>query len=759
MTKEDPDMLSERFISAGYGMCNMYDFVPSPYLRRSFTLPAAPDAAQITLSALGFYELFVNGNRITRGLLSPFISNSDDLVYYDRYDLTPYLTEGENVIGLQLGNGMQNCFGGYVWCFDGASFRTEPKTALHCEIRCGEQTVSFEADESFRCAPSPIYYDDLRMGERYDARREIAGWDMPGFDDSAWTPAVSVSTPKGERRLCEAHPILPREERKPVAIWREGDDYIYDFGVNAAGLPRLRICGEAGQKIDMVHAEILRDGKFFYDNIRFPWPQYENYPLYLQLDSYTCRGDGEEVYMPRFTYHGFRYIRVSGLRPEQATEELLTYVIMNTDMKLRGAFSCSDPVVNRIQEMCRVSTLANFYHFPTDCPHREKNGWTADAALSAEQVLLNWEPDDNYVEWLRNIVCAQRENGQLPGIIPTGGWGFDWGNGPAWDSVLVELPYRLYQMRGDLRGAEVCADALRLYVDYIMSRRNEDGTISIGLGDWCAPHDPIKSPLAFTDSVECTDICRKASELFSALGRDADAAYAKECSEGFRRAVREHLCDRDTMTFAGNCQTSQAMAIYYGITEAGEETARAFSVLIDLIHENDDHLDTGVLGTRVLFRVLADFGETDLAMHMITRPDLPSYGAWVARGDTALCEDFNDSVAMTQSHNHQFCADVSAFFMEYLCGIRVDLRRDARHPLVIAPRFPETLQSARAFHEAPFGRVDVNWRRTEWGVELSVWMPDGMRAPLSLVDGWHVNDNGAASEISSGVYLLTRASN
>ena len=169
--------------------------------------------------------------------------------------------------------------------------------------------------------------------------------------------------------------------------------------MNAAGLPRLRICGEAGQKIDMVHAEILRDGKFFYDNIRFPWPQYENNPLYLQLDSYTCRGDGEEVYMPRFTYHGFRYIRVSGLRPEQATEELLTYVIMNTDMKLRGAFSCSDPVVNRIQEMCRVSTLANFYHFPTDCPHREKNGWTADAALSAEQVLLNWEPDDNYAQY------------------------------------------------------------------------------------------------------------------------------------------------------------------------------------------------------------------------------------------------------------------------------------------------------------------------------------------------------------------------
>lgn len=742
---------SKHFIAAGEAMCDLHNYVPSPYLRKSFVLKAQPERAEITVSALGFYELWINGNRITKGLLSPYISNSDDKVYYDYYDLTPFLTAGENVIGLQLGNGMQNCFGGYVWDFHTAPFRSAPKTALYFEAVCDGECVTFEADSSFVCADSPLYYDDLRTGERYDANAEIPGWNLPGFDDSAWKPAIEAVTPKGEARLCEVHPILPLEERRPVCIWKEGDDYIYDFGINAAGLTRLQIKGEKGQKVDLVHAEYIKNGKFYYDNIRFPWPQYADYPLYLQQDVYTCRGEGVETYMPQFTYHGFRYVRVRGITPEQATPDLLTYVIMNTQMNTRGGFSCSDRVVNALQQMTRVSTAANFFHFPTDCPHREKNGWTADAALSSEQCLLNFEPDDNYVEWMRNIVSAQLEDGKLPGIIPTGGWGFHWGNGPAWDSVLVEIPYRLYILRGDLRAAQECADAIRLYVDYIISRRNEDGTIAIGLGDWCAPHDPLKSPLVFTDTVECVDICRKAAVLLRAVGRHSDADFAQKTSDAFRTAARGHLCDLSTMTFAGNCQTSQAMALYYGLCDNAEEEAKALSVLVNLIHENNDHIDCGVLGARVFFRTLADHGELDLAMKVLTVPTAPSYGEWVERGETSLAEDFWPADGNVQSRNHHFFGDISAFFIEYLAGIRVDMT--AKEQITVSPYFPTEMQCARGYHVSPVGRIDVNWYREDAKITLELTLPAGVTAPVTLHDGWHTED-GKTSFVSGSAKIV-----
>ena len=572
--------------------------VPAPYLRRAFEVKEACQG-RLLIGALGFYELYLNGRRITKGALAPYISNPDDIVYYDSYELA--LQAGENVLGLWLGNGFQNNPGGHIWDFDKARFRGAPQVALRLTYTGPDGTErTLESDDRFRTAPSPVLFDDYRFGEHYDARLELPGWNAPGFDDSGWQPALPAPMPRGEARLCEAEPIVVTDELRPVSILPEGDGYRYDFGKNCAGVCRLTIRGQAGQRVELLHGEYLEDGKLTVRNIWFG-----DNPL-VHRDVYICKGEGEETYTPSFTYHGFQYVLVTGITPEQATSDLLTYVVMNSDLKERGGFTCSDPTVNTLQELTRRSDLANFYYFPTDCPQREKNGWTADAALSSEHLLLNLSPETSYREWMRNICKAMDDRGALPGIVPTGGWGFHWGNGPAWDNVLLYLPYFVYLYRGDKTILEESAASILRYLHYLTTRVNEEGLIKIGLGDWCPPargSDQYKAPLEFTDTVLSMDIAEKAAYIFGVLGMAPQQTFAASLAAQFRAAVRERLVDFSTMTAAGNCQTSQAMALFYGIFEPGERPA-AFDRLLRLIEEQDGHMDTGVLGGRVIFHVL-----------------------------------------------------------------------------------------------------------------------------------------------------------
>ena len=631
-------MFSLKFITASRAYSTFTEMVPAPYFRRSFTVDKEISSASLTICGLGFYELFLNGERITKGYLAPYISAPDDILYYDCYDLSGKLKAGKNTIGVVLGNGMLNCPGGQIWDFEKARWRSAPKLAIAAEIRYADgESLSFEADEQFVCAPSPIYYDDLRAGEFYDARKEIPGWNLPDYDDSGWQSALPAETPRGECRITEAEPIVIRARRKPTEIRRasigqfprkhdklpvidpvgveaETDGWLYDFGVNEAGLCRLKIRGEAGQKIVLQFGEAL-DGEGNLDLRGMSFlPRALNH-----RDIYICRGGDEEIWMPTFTYHGFRYCLVLGLKEEQATEDLLEYAVMSSDLRSAGDFRCSDEILNKLQAATRTADLANFYYFPTDCPHREKNGWTADAALSAEQVLLNFTPERSYREWLHNIRKAQREDGALPGIIPTAGWGFAWGNGPAWDCIAVYLPYFVWKYRGDTEIIRENAVMLMRYIHYITTRRDSDGLIHIGLGDWCqsAHRGAPTAPLKLTDTIMCMDICHKAAVCFGAVGMEAQRQFAESVYGEFRAAARRHLIDFATMTALGNCQTSQAMAIFYNVFEEAEKPA-AFRVLVDLIEENDGLMDVGVLGGRVLFRVLSLFGRTDLAYRMIT---------------------------------------------------------------------------------------------------------------------------------------------
>lgn len=739
------------FICAGPAYSTLTEYVAAPYFRKSFQLNEVPETAGLWICGLGFYELYINGHRITKGLLSPYISNPDDLLYYDDYELSPYLSEGENVVGVWLGNGFQNDPGGYIWDFDKARFRGAPELALRLHMIFPDgNTGTIESDETFRTAPSPVYNDDYRNGEYYDARREIPGWNAPGFDDSTWRFAEKAPLPRGEAVATDIVPIAVERELSPISVEQTEEGFLYDFGEDNAGVCRFTVQGYAGQVISLYHAEMIRDGKLDRRSISFD----EN--DYVQKDIYICKGGGVEQYTPTFTYHGFRYVLVKGIEPEQATKELLTYLVLHTALRERGGFSCSDPTANALQDMVRRSTLSNFHHFPTDCPQREKNGWTGDASLSAEHTLLNLEPDKNYREWLRNIRKAQADDGSLPGIVPTAGWGFAWGNGAAWDSVLFALPYYLYIYRHDRQVVADNAHAMIRYLDYLTTKIESDGLIHFGLGDWFQVWQEEgdgkrKSPVELTNTVLSMDMCEKAAFLFGELGMPERQAFAHSLYTRLKKAGRERLIDRKTMTALGDCQTSQAVAIYYSLFN-NEEKPAAFQRLLELVHKQDDHMDVGIIGGRVLFHVLSEFGRSDLAYHMIVRPDYPSYGEWVKRGLTTLREDFYPEER--NSLNHHMWGDISNWFMTRIVGIRYAPHR-VHGETDICPAFIRQLDHAQAWHKAPEGRIAVRWERRNNDIHLSIEVPNELHGRICLPAGYRFADDKAPTKpLLSGEYTV-----
>ncbi len=726
--------------------------IPAPLFRKSFTLEKAPENAEILICGLGFYDLFVNGQKITKGYLAPYISNSDHYTYFDRYDLKKYLTVGENVIGVMLGDGHQ-VGKTKTWDFKDNPINSAPLLALNAEIKCGEDMLSFEADE-FVCKKGPILFNDLRSGVFYDARLEEKGWTAPGFAEKDWHAPIFGASPKGKAKICEAEPIKAYREIRPISIIKgeraeykiDGQvkeyheqnpafeeatplsgGYIYDFGENNSGIYRLKIKGERGQKVSLQCAEQLVDGKLDYSNINF-------YPDgFSQRDIYYLGGDGEEIFEPMFVYHGYRYIYVTGITEEQAKPELLTYLVQSSALPERGGFRCSDERVNQIYEMGRRSDISNFFYFPTDCPHREKNGWTGDASVSAEHMIMTIGAESSWREWLNNIRAAQKDSGMLPGIVPTDTWGYKWGNGPAWDSVLFNLPWFTYKYRGETEIIKENANSMLKYLEYIALQRDERGIVEIGLGDWVPvdrPSNKYEASLGFTDSVMVLDMCRKASVMFEAVGLLTHKAFADSLEKEILSAIRAEYVDTETMTVKTKCQTSQSMAIFFDVLTE-EEKPKAFDVLMEIIKADNYSITSGFLGLRVIFHVLSDFGQTELAYKMITKEEYPSYGYWADKGETTLLEHFiryRENGYYSESKNHHFLGDIVNWFMSALGGLRVQNSEFVK----VKPCFIENLDFCETWHELPVGKIFIRWEREDGEIVLTVRTEGDVKYVLEL---------------------------
>lgn len=667
--------MKTQFISATKKYCELYNHINAPYIRKSFTLKTYENA-ELQICGLGFYDLFINGKKITKGKLSPYISNPDHIIYYDKYDVSPFVKTGENVIGIILGNGFLNNIGGHPWGFDKADFRSAPKVSFVLSV---DGKPFLYSDETCKTAPSPITFDDLRCGEYYDSRLEQKGWNDVNFDDSAWSDTFRTKAPKGEPKLCVANPVKIINEIKPVSFFNSDGGYIFDFGENLSGICRLKFTGVNGQKIILWHFETLVENHGFY-NKNTCTPDFDR--NLSQKDIFICNGE-DNVYEPSFTYHGFRYVFVEGIYGNDISRFTLTKLVFSSDLKQVGTFECSNETVNKLQKITINSDISNFVYFPTDCPQREKNGWTADAALSCEQFLYNFDCSDDLCVWLENIRKAQRENGQLPGVVPTVNFGYSWGNGPAWDMVATELPYQIYRFTGNKNVLTDNSDMIIKYLNYLSSKRNSDGLIAFGLPDWCEcgrlTEGACSTPLEVSDSLVSIEICKKATFIFDVLNEKKNKRFANALLEDLKTNFRKKHVGNDLFV---NCrsQTAQAKALSVGIF-SDDEKQQAVNNLVELIKEKGNRFYVGVIGARVLFRVLADNGYADLALEIMTKNGFPSYKYWLDNGATSLWEAFNElnensifrkDGGRILSLNHHFWGDISSWFYRYILGINVN---------------------------------------------------------------------------------------
>lgn len=749
--------ISMNFIEARSEFNTDSKYIPQPYFRRKFEVKAEPVSAELIIGSLGYYEVHINGKNITKGEMAPYRSNPDHYVYFDRYDIADLLTEGNNVLSAILGNGIQNTVM-KTWGGTHFPWRSAPAVSFQITLKYtdgSEETIV--SDEQTLCSDSPIIFNDFHLGEYYDARLEQPGWDTVDFDDSSWTAALPRHNPRGEARICDVEPIKVIGEMKPVSITECDGGYIYDFGVNEAGLCRLHINGKEGQKIVTRYFEILVNGKPYYQNIRF------KDGARTQEDEYTCAG-GEAIHTPRFTYHGFQYVYVTGITSEQATPELLTYLIIHSDLEKRGSFSCDNKIINKIQEATVRSDLSNFHYIPTDCPQREKNGWTADAALSAEQMILNITPEKSWKEWLRNIYRSMCENGIIPGIVPTGDWGYDDYNGPCWDCVLAWIPYFTYQYRGDREVLEDAATPIIRYLNYLYTLIDERGLIESpgGMGDWAQTGRPsgraFRTPVIVTDSIISMDIARKAAFIYDELGMSEHAEFARILEKRLYDGIREHLIDFETGIVHGDTQTGQAMVIFYGLVE-GVEKKKVLDYLLTHIGWDKEHMNVGVHGGRVLFRVLCDNGYADLAFKMIARTDYPSYGNWIARGATTLWEFFDaEGCGKIDSLNHHFWGDVSAWFYRYLAGMDINPTASDINNVNIAPIFVDEVNHVAAEHLLPAGLLAVEIKRDDDKGIINISCPARLHGDMILPDGWMFESAQNTVPLENGCFKILKKS-
>lgn len=745
-------IFSNRFVAATEEYSTYEKHLPNPQFRKSFVLETLPQTAEITVCGLGYYELYINGQAITKGFMAPYRANPDHYLYYDRYDLTEYLSVGENVIGLILGNGIINA-DVKVWDFYSAPFRSAPKVALCVEA---DGAILFDAS-ALKCTESPILFEEFHAGEHYDARLEQVGWNTVGFDDSNWRAVIPAATPSGEARIPDCPPIGIVDVHPPVRIRKSREGYIYDFGVNCAGLCELAIQGNEGQEVQLRYGEMLRNGELELSNI--------SYNEWMNCDRYILRGGAKETFMPHFTYHGFRFVEVRGITERQATMDLLTCYEMSSSFEQTADFQCDNAELNALVDLTLRSDRSNFMYFPTDCPHREKNGWTGDAALSAEQFLIYFDCASSLKEWLRNIYRVQNAEGTIPGIVPTHQWGFAWGNGPAWDVVMFELPYRIYQYTGDLEPIREGREHFLRYLRYLDTKRDEFGLLRYGLGDWChcqQSQRSLESQLTYTDTMIGKDLCDKAAILFDLLNDGDSAQYARRLSEELKAAFRKKLMRLPEPSLKIANQTTQAMAIFYGMVNE-DELAYAYRQLKKLIRVRDDHMDFGVLGNRVIFRVLAEHNDIDLALKMMLNPTYPSFSTWLRQGATALFESFfytehrideltDEDDPVTGSLNHHFWGDFVAVLMRYLAGIQVQSPTEVR----LAPRFAEQIGRVSAHEALPSGRLAVRYQKIDTVIDMTVTVPHGVHVTVSIPDGYQLSFGKATCKAGENHLIFCR---
>lgn len=695
---------------------------PAPLLRKPFDVPKSVRRATATICGLGYYELYLNGAKVGDHVLDPPITTFDKRALYVTYDVTGQVKRGANAVGVMLGNSWLNATVEDVWGMHKAPWRTRPTAIVQLDLELDDGAHQLiVSDGSWKCSTGAITFDQTRVGEVYDARLEKPGWASSGHDDSKWEPVAVRRAPTRSLVAMKGHPSRVMATVKPVSV-REAKPgvYVFDMGQNLAGWPRLTVTAPAGTRVHMKCGErIFDDGTVDTRDSAKHVRSKE-----VQCDTYICKGDGAETYEPRFTYHGFQYVEVEGL-PGKPTPETIAAQVVHTSFESTGTFACSNEALSKIESATRWAYVGNFVGFPTDCPHREKNGWTGDAQLAVRLGLEHFDAAPDYAIWIQTLEDAMRADGKLPAIAPTAGWGMNRLDGPAWESAYLLVPWEIYQQTGDARALTDHYDGFKKWVAWYTSQLKE-GVVEYGLGDWA----PVKTktPTAVTSTGYIYADLRIIAETARLLGKSDEAGEYDRRADEMRKAFNAKFFDAATGRYAGGTQTAQSCALYQNLA-ADEDRARVAENLVVAVHASNDHIDTGILGAKYLLRALSDTGHADLAWTVATQRTQPGWAWWIDQGATTLWERWNGA----ESRNHVMFGDISAWFIEYIAGIQPlepGYARFSIHPHVLGD-----LTWATGIRDTPYGRITSKWTRVGDLVKLTVEVPPNTTAVVLLPTG------------------------
>ena len=703
---------------------------PAPYFRQEIELKKKIVSARAYVAVGGLFELYVNGKLVGDHRLDPMYTRFDRRTLYVTHDVTRYLQEGTNTLGIQLGNGWFNLQSTAVWYFDKAPWRARPKFCLDLRITYQDGSIqTISSGTSWKTALGPIISNSIYTGEQQDGNLEITGWNSNGFDDSKWSRAILTAAPSQNIVSQQLQPIRATEEIAAKSFKKFNDSlYVFNLGRNIAGVSKITVMGLPGTKLIVKHGErAYENGRVDQSNISVHYrPTDDKDPF--GTDIYILKGGAQETFSPHFNYKGFQYIEVASSKPIELNKNSVSAYFMHSDVPPVGKIESSNPVLNKIWVAANNSYLSNLYGYPTDCPQREKNGWTGDGQISVETGLFNFDGITIYEKWLADHRDEQQPNGVLPNIIPTSGWGYDWANGPDWTSSLAIIPWNVYQFYGDNRLLRLTYDNIKRYVDYI-NRISPDNLTDWGLGDWI----PVKSKASKELTSSCyyfTDatILAKSAKM---LGKTEDFEKYSSLAEKIKNAINKKYLDTTTGIYATGLQTELAAPLFWGVVPE-ELKSLVAAKLAKRVEADLFHLDVGLLGTKALLNALSENGYADVAYKVASQETFPSWGWWMVNGATTLYENWPIDAKSDISLNHIMFGEVSAWFYKALGGIRPDPAIPGFKNILLEPHFVKGLSHFEASHQGPFGTILSKWTRSKEQINYFVIIPANSSASLRL---------------------------
>jgi alpha-L-rhamnosidase len=710
---------------------------PARHLRKEFSVEKKISHATVYFSGLGLSELYLNGEKIGDHVLSPAFAQYDKRAFYVTYDVTKNLRRGANAIGAVLGNGRYYADRSRV--YSGTVSFGWPKMRLLLRVEYTDGSVSgIVSDASWKLSlDGPMVANNDFDGEEYDARREFDGWSQSGFDDSKWQPAQIVSA-SGAIAAEMIEPIRVTGTLKPVSVHEVSPGvFIFDMGQNMVGWCRLKVSGALGTEVSLRFAETLKpDGTLYLANLRGA----------KVTDTYTLKGQGVEIWEPRFVTHGFRYVEVTGF-PGKPDSNSLEGRVVNDDLQTAGEFETSNPLLNKIYRAIVWGVRGNYRSIPTDCPQRdERQGWLGDRSEESRGETYLFDNSNLYAKWLKDIADAQRDSGSVPDVAPAY-WPI-YSDNVSWPSSGVIIPQMLRDQFDDTQTIARHYDSAKKWMDLMSGFVNGGIIARDNYGDWCVPpEDPTLIHSRDTNRITDTTLiatsyfyfdCKLMEKYAAMLGKTEDAQQFHALAEKLKAAFNGKFLDRDKGQYSNGTQTSCVLPLAFGLVPDNMKE-KIFAHLVEKIeNETHGHIGTGLVGGQYLMRVLTENGRADLAYTIASEKDYPSWGYMIEHGATTIWELWNGNTAdptMNSGNHVMLVGDLVTWFYENLAGVKSDPAQPGFKHIIMRPTPVGDLKFVKATHHSPYGLISSEWHRDgnkfDWQIEIpanttaTVYVPAG----------------------------------